>query len=108
MTEIGKEYARAIKDRAFPLESGYYREAREIDPKYENVCIGVDRREGGGKKLHEFCNKLVMTGAPFVVCPFEVGDYLFFTGLGETGTLDKVAPVLVERKSIVDVADSIK
>jgi hypothetical protein len=46
------------------------------------------------------CNKLDMTDIPYFVGTLTVGDYLFFSG-------DRLCPILVERKSIQDIAMSI-
>jgi len=47
------------------------------------------------------CSTLEILGCPFVVRELKIADYVFFVG-------NKLAPFLVERKSIEDVAHSVK
>lgn len=98
--------ARRIQQRQFPLPPGPFRVGkitRTVDPKYKGVMLGVDLREGGGgsKSLHKFCDKLDLMKIPFFVAPLSIGDYCFFT------TDHLLCPILVERKSIQDLAGSI-
>ena len=64
--------------------------------------MSMDFREGGGggKSLHKMCDNLDVRGVPYVVRELKIADYLFFTG-------DKLAPILIERKTAEDVASSL-
>ena len=58
-----------------------------------------------GKRVNQIlldsrCNKLDMTGLPYFVGNLDIGDYCFFSG-------NRLCPILVERKSIEDIAHSI-
>ena len=114
----GYERALRIRTRQFPEPEGHYRcskirSLQEVDPKYPNICLGVDLREGGGgaKTLHQMCNTLEMMKCPYFVGSLSIGDYVFFTskndGGASGGRMDYLCPILVERKSIQDVAMSI-
>ena len=72
-------------------------------------CSGVDLKEGGGGKsvLHTFCNKLDMQKIPYFVGCLSIGDYAFFSK-AKDGSMDLLCPILVERKSVQDIAASIK
>ena len=83
---------------------------KDVKDAYSRLCLQVDLREFGSvgvKKstLHVQLNELERAGIPFICSPLKVGDYLFFD-VDERG--GKVVPLFVERKSIVDVAKSIK
>jgi len=73
-----------------------------VDESYGAVTICVDMREGGGtsKGLHSMCDLLDGHRVPYVVREIKVADYLFFVN-------NKLAPVMVERKSVDDVANSL-
>ena len=64
----------------------------------------VDYREGGGptKKLHSLCKGLDMRKVPYLVTKLDIGDYAFVTM-----DTQKLLPIIIERKSIQDVAQSI-
>lgn len=104
LTTAGYKMAKFIQERNFPNSPGHYRTSNFecIEPRYQGVCLAVDNREGGGpkKKLHSMCNKLDTLKIPYFVCPLSIGDYCFFAG-------NKLLPVIIERKSIQDVAQSI-
>lgn len=69
--------------------------------------MGVDLREGGGghNALHEMCNNLDRKHVPYFVANLNIGDYIFLTQKMGTHYL---LPILVERKSIEDIALSIR
>mmetsp|Transcript_17996 Transcript_17996/g.44458 ORF Transcript_17996/g.44458 Transcript_17996/m.44458 type:complete len:880 (-) Transcript_17996:89-2728(-) len=104
LTKMGYETAQWIRNRQFPEGQGHYRTSNlvQVDPRFDGISLAVDNREGGGpkKKLHYMCNKLDTLKIPYFVHPLSIGDYCFFAG-------DKLLPVLIERKSIQDVAHSI-
>lgn len=104
LTKMGYETARWIRNRQFPAGKGHYRTSNlvQVDPRFDGISLAVDNREGGGpkKRLHYMCNKLDTLKIPYFVYPLSIGDYCFFAG-------DKLLPVLIERKSIQDVAHSI-
>jgi len=107
LTPKGFETAVVVSRRSLPGPVGHYRSSnlRAVDPKYYTICLAVDLREGGGgnkyrRVLHEMCNKLDMQKIPYFVNTLKIGDYCFFSG-------DKLCPILVERKSVEDVAKSI-
>ena len=113
LTFVGYKSACIVRERQFPLPPNYYRTSRiqrmsQVEDIYKNICIGVDLREGGGghSALHEMCNTLDSKQVPFFVATLKIGDYLFFTR-GASGNLDYLCPILVERKSIEDIALSI-
>jgi ERCC4-type nuclease len=64
----------------------------------------VDHREGGGasKKLHALCQRLDMRKVPYIVTKLDIGDYAFVSM-----DTQKLMPIIIERKSIQDVAQSI-
>lgn len=104
LTLLGYDTAIILRRRTFPASPGHYRVSNliQVEPRFDGICLAVDMREGGGptKKLHVMCNKLDMLKMPYFVCTLNIGDYCFFAG-------NKILPVLVERKSIEDVAKSI-
>ena len=55
---------------------------------------------GGGRSLHKMCDQLDIRGVPYVVRELKIADYIFFVG-------EKLAPVLIERKTADDVAGSL-
>ncbi len=104
---LGFRKAVMISRRCLPAPSGPYRFCNLLSaqPKYDGICLGVDFREGGGgdrhrKVLHEMCNKLDLQKIPYFVSTLRIGDYCFFSG-------DMLCPIIVERKSVEDVAKSI-
>jgi hypothetical protein len=108
LTPLGFRKAVVLKKRTFPNAIGHYRSSnlKTVLPKYKGICLAVDLREGGAgqagsrKVLHEMCNKLDMKKIPYITTTLKIGDYCFFSG-------DMLCPILVERKSIQDVAQSI-
>jgi hypothetical protein len=50
MTLLGYQTAIRIRSRHFPAPPGHYRRSNlaSFNPRYENICLGVDIREGGG------------------------------------------------------------
>ena len=103
LTPLGYQTAQNLRSQVYPAPSGCYRCSNEIDSdQYSNIVLGVDNREGGGasKVLHAMCNKLDWTHLPYFVAPLTIGDYVFFHQ-------NKLLPLLVERKSVQDVAQSI-
>ena len=106
---LGYRTAQWIQQRSFPASASYYRTSRigcldQVDPNYKGICLAVDFREGGLQKsvLQKMCKGLDMSKVPFFVGALDIGDYAFFCAA--TG---KLCPVLIERKSIQDVAHSI-
>ncbi len=104
---LGFRKAVVISRRSLPTSPGPYRfcNLHSVLPKYVGICLAVDFREGGAgdryrKVLHEMCNKLDLQKIPYVVNTLRIGDYCFFAG-------DKLCPIIVERKSVEDVAKSI-
>lgn len=104
LTTLGYTTAIWIRRRAFPSSQGHYRTSNlvRVEKRFQGICLAVDNREGGGpkKKLHSMLNKLDTLKIPYFVCTLNIGDYSFFTA-------NKLLPVLIERKSIQDVAHSI-
>ena len=107
LTPKGFEKAVIISKRDLPAPIGHYRCSNlyRVLPKYDKICVAVDLREGGAagkyrKVLHEMCNRLDMQKIPYFVNTLNIGDYCFFSG-------EKLCPILVERKSVQDVAMSI-
>ncbi|CAB9511880.1 MUS81 endonuclease homolog (Saccharomyces cerevisiae) [Seminavis robusta] len=107
LTALGYQMAQTVRHRTFPGPPGHYRTSNlhpEESQKYQGICLAVDNREGGGpkKRLHAMCNKLDWLKTPYFVRSLDIGDYCLFA----TDT-DRLLPVLVERKSVQDVAASI-
>jgi len=106
LTRRGFRKALEVRNRPFPAPNGHYRTSNlyqgEVKANFRGICLAVDRNEGGGDahNLHKMCNKLDMTGLPYFVGTLSIGDYCFFSG-------NKLCPLLVERKSIEDVAISV-
>jgi hypothetical protein len=107
LTALGYQKAEMISMRTFPAALGHYRTSNlsRVEPRYNQICLAVDSREGGGgtssrKTLHEMCNTLDLSKIPYFVGPLAIGDYAFFSG-------NRLCPILVERKSVQDVAQSI-
>jgi hypothetical protein len=108
LTPLGFCKAGVISRRTFPNAIGHYRSSnlKSVLPKYKGICLAVDLREGGAgqagsrKVLHEMCDKLDMKKIPYITTTLKIGDYCFFSG-------DLLCPILVERKSVQDVAQSI-
>ena len=63
----GYDDALYIKSRMFPGPKGHYRTSQRICTRtYRNICLGVDRKEGGGQWiLHEMCNTLDKKKVPY-------------------------------------------
>ena len=58
--------------------------------------------------MHTLCNMLDLQGLPYLVRHLKIADYLFLLSPGGPGAArDRVAPILVERKTMEDVAASI-
>ena len=106
LTDEGKLLAKQIQEMvdAGPVEPGPLRQyaKSEVSQDFKHVTLSVDFREGGGGRfnLHKMCSTLEILGCPFVVRELKIADYVYFVG-------NKLAPFLVERKSIEDVAHSV-
>ena len=106
LTDEGKVLAKQIQGMidAGPVEPGPLRQyaKSEVSQDFKHVTLSVDFREGGGGRfnLHKMCSTLEILGCPFVVRELKIADYVYFVG-------NKLAPFLVERKSIEDVAHSV-
>ena len=106
ITNEGREMAKQIQAMldAGPAEPGPLRQLAksEVSEEFKHVTLSVDFREGGGGRfnLHKMCSTLELLGCPFVVRELKTADYVYFVG-------NKLAPFLVERKSIEDVAHSV-
>ena len=106
---LGYRTAKWIQQRSFPAPVSHYRTSRigsldQVDPSYTGICLAVDFREGGHQKsvLQNMCQGLDKSKVPYFVGALDIGDYAFFCT--KTG---KLCPVLIERKTIQDVAHSI-
>lgn len=126
LTDTGRAMAKRLKLYARTLvESGPLRQLPDttVDEEFGMVTMSMDFREGGGggKSLHRYCDELdryalmprmisscffsltslrPSRGVPYVVRELKVADYIFFIG-------DKLAPILIERKTAEDVASSL-
>jgi ERCC4-type nuclease len=106
LTTLGFQKAEMIAGRSYPAPMGHYRSSNliQLDNRFRGLCLAVDSREGGGamsrKTQHEMCNTLDQTGIPYFVGSLSIGDYALFLR-------DQLCPILVERKSVQDVAMSI-
>jgi hypothetical protein len=106
LTDEGRIIAKRLERtlREGPIAPGPLRQLLkdEVDREFGSVTISMDFREGGGgsKSLHKMCDNLEREGVPYVVRELKIADYLFFVG-------DLLAPMLVERKSVDDVAASL-
>jgi ERCC4 domain len=113
LTLLGWNTAQWIKRRVFPSAPGHYRTSHiasldNVPPEYKDICVAVDFREGGLQKnvLHNMLNSLDWKNIPYFVGSLNIGDYAFFwTRPGPNQ--GKLCPILVERKSIQDIAVSI-
>jgi ERCC4-type nuclease len=76
--------------------------ADEVNEEYGNVTMVMDFREGGGGShgLHKICDLLDQHGIPYVVRELKISDYVFFVR-------NKLAPIIIERKTVDDVANSL-
>ena len=108
LTLRGLQTARSIRHRQFPAPPSYIRTSKlyedGLDPSFDGICLVVDQREGGGtsKKLHTLCQGLDMRKVPYIVTKLDIGDYAF-----ASMDTQKLIPIIIERKSIQDVAQSI-
>ena len=106
LEEVGRQEARHLKARLSQgsIPKGPLRQlaAHTVLEEFGNITIVMDFREGGGgrHKLHEMCGFMDEHEIPYVVRDLKISDYVFFVG-------DKLVPVLIERKSIEDVASSL-
>jgi hypothetical protein len=104
LTPLGYKMAQQLQSRVYPAPLGPYRCCNQVDlSNYSNIIMGMDLREGGGgtkNVLHTMCNKLDWTKLPYFVTSLAIGDYIFLHK-------NKLVPVLIERKSVQDVAQSI-
>ena len=106
LTDDGRRVAQELKLKLQqePGSLGPLRQlaASEVDEEYGNVTMSMDFREGGGgtRGLHKMCDLLDEHCVPYVVRELKISDYVFFVD-------NKLAPILIERKSAEDVAGSI-
>jgi hypothetical protein len=105
LLDNGRDMAKKLRSLASaPTEPGPLRQYPEetVDEDFGNVTMSMDFREGGGggKNLHQMCDQLDIRGVPYVVRELKIADYIFFVG-------DKLAPILIERKTAEDVASSL-
>jgi len=106
LMEHGRKTAIELKHTlgANPVEAGPLRQLASdtVDEDFGNVTMSMDFREGGGsaKSLHKMCDLLDDYRVPYVVRNLKIADYVYFVG-------DKLAPILIERKSVDDVACSL-
>ncbi len=107
MTETGRDIAQRLRkglSSDFSPRFGPLRQlpSEFVEKKYKSVTLCVDHREGGGgsKSLHTLCENLDQLKVPYFVSELKIADYVFFVN-------DKLAPVLIERKSAEDVAGSL-
>uniref|UniRef100_A0A6S8W6Q1 Crossover junction endonuclease MUS81 n=1 Tax=Chaetoceros debilis TaxID=122233 RepID=A0A6S8W6Q1_9STRA len=106
LLEDGRRQALALKEHASlgVISPGPFRQLASdtVDEEFGNVTVSMDFREGGGgrKRLCEMCDFFDQHQIPYVVRNLKISDYVFFVG-------SKLAPVLVERKSVEDVAASL-
>jgi len=106
LLDIGREMASKLRDlaKAPPVEPGPLRQlpSDSVDEEFGNVTMSMDFREGGGggKSLHKMCDQLDTRGVPYVVRELKIADYIFFVN-------DKLAPILIERKTADDLAGSL-
>ncbi len=133
LLDSGRDMARKLRNLALvgPAEPGPLRQFPDetVDEEFGAVTMSMDFREGGGggKSLHKMCDQLDIRGVPYgeqnivveasilvlvtkltpvpnghysVVRELKIADYLFFVG-------DKMAPILIERKTAEDVANSL-
>jgi ERCC4-type nuclease len=107
LTEKGRQIAKRLRKElssAMNAPLGPLRQLPSafVNKKYKSVTMCVDHREGGGgsRSLHKLCDYLDEGNVPYVVRELKVADYMFFVH-------DKIAPVLIERKSAEDVAGSL-
>ncbi|KAL3768086.1 hypothetical protein ACHAW5_009143 [Stephanodiscus triporus] len=106
LLDSGRIMARKLRtlSRLGPAEPGPLRQFPEetVDEEFGAVTMSMDFREGGGggKSLHKMCDQLDVRGVPYVVRELKIADYLFFVE-------GKMAPILIERKTAEDVANSL-
>lgn len=106
LLESGRSLATKLREFALsgPFEPGPLRQLPDetVDREFGNVTMSMDFREGGGggRSLHKMCDQLDIRGVPYVVRELKIADYIFFVG-------EKLAPVLIERKTADDVAGSL-
>jgi len=100
----GREVAMRLEKLLHAAPPPLYGPLRQLastttDPEFEGVTMCVDFREGGGgsNSLHKMCNLLDEHCVPYVVRELKISDYIFFVG-------NKLAPILIERKNVDDVA----
>lgn len=116
----GYRIAERLVSRVYPAPNGWYRRSHKdystapacpaavstvnAAPSSwsSNIVLCMDFREGGGgtRVLHQMCNDLDSIQLPYFVASLSIGDYVFFHK-------DKLLPVLIERKSVEDLAQSI-
>jgi len=103
LTYQGYRKAQHILCRHYPAPNGHYRTSAlyqgQEPERFAGICLAMDRKEGGGENhnLHSMCHKLDMTQIPYLVGTLSIGDYCFFRG-------NLLLPLIVERKSVEDVA----
>jgi len=106
LLDEGKELATSLQKvvRKGIVEPGPLRQLASftVDEDYGNVTMSMDFREGGGgsRSLHGMCDLLDDHRLPYVVRDLKISDYVFFVG-------NKLAPILIERKTAEDVAASL-
>ena len=106
LLDIGRVMAVKLRDLAKgpPVEPGPLRQLPNdtVDEEFGSVTMSMDFREGGGsgRSLHKMCDHLDTRGVPYVVRELKIADYVFFCG-------NKLAPILIERKTADDVASSL-
>lgn len=106
LEEKGRNIARIVKGKMrqglCPVGPMRQLASFTVPEEFGNVTVVIDHREGGGngKGLHTMCDFMDHAEVPYVVRDLKISDYVFFVG-------DKLAPVLIERKSIEDLAGSL-
>ena len=106
LEEKGRNIARIVKGKmrqgTCPVGPMRQLASFTVPEEFGNVTVVIDHREGGGngKGLHTMCDFMDHAEVPYVVRDLKISDYVFFVG-------DKLAPVLIERKSIEDLAGSL-
>ena len=113
LTDAGRTRAMELRSGGEAKDAAPLHHHQRVKPNEKGaVILLVDEREGGSSRHHlrPLCDALERAGCRYEtrVLPRGLGDYAFVRCDGPPYAHEKLLPRLIERKSAVDVAESLK